>query len=386
MDEKYTFSPRLKYITLTLICIGVLTVIFGFFFRVEKTWANLLLNNYYFISIAIGATFYYAIQYITQSGWSAQFQRIPLAIGTYLIIAGILILLLIFGMESLYHWSHSDAALHDPIIAHKSPYLNKPFFFIRIIVFFSLWILMTRLLLMTSIKEDQVIGLKYFNRSELYSKIYIFILAVTFSLFTFDLIMSIDVHWFSTVFAIKNFISGFYHSVAIIVLIVLALNNLGYYKKLNKSHLHSFSKYIFILGIIWVYLLFVEYLVIWIGNIQEETIYFVPRIQGKWKILFFMNIILNWIIPFFVLMSDKAKQNKQVILFICIILIIGQWVDLYLQIMPGALGEFRIGIIEIGIFAGYIGLFTLIVGKALSKIPLIPKNHPYLKESNNYRL
>lgn len=386
MNEKYTFSPKLKYVTLALICIGVLTVIFGFFFRSEKTWANLLLNNYYFVSIAIGATFFYAIQYITQSGWSAQFQRVPLAIGAYLIIAGILILLLIFGMDSLYHWSHSDAAMHDAIIEHKRPYLNIPFFFVRIIVFFLLWILMTRLLQMTSIKEDQVNGLKYFNRSELYSKIYIFILAITFSLFTFDLIMSIDVHWFSTVFAIKNFVSGFYHSVAIIVLFVIALNGKGYYKNLNRSHLHSFSKYIFILGIIWVYLLFVEYLVIWIANIQEETIYFVPRIQGKWKILFFLNIILNWLVPFFVLMGDKAKQSKRVILFICAILIIGQWVDLYLQIMPGTLGEFKIGLIEIGIFTGYIGLFALVVGKSLSKMPLIPKNHPYLKESNNYHL
>lgn len=386
MDEKYSVSLRLKYIAVTLVFIGVVTVSLGFYFGSERTWANLLLNNYYFISIAIGATFFYAIQYITQSGWSAQFQRIPLALGTYLIFAGILILFLIFGMNSLYHWSLPDAAAHDALIEHKSPYLNIPFFFIRIIVFFTLWILMTRLLLRASIKEDQIGGLKYFYKSELYSKIYIFILAVTFSLFTFDLIMSIDVHWFSTIFAVKNFISGFYHAVAIIIFIIIALNRYGYFKRLNKSHLHSFSKYIFILGIIWVYLLFIEYLVIWVANIQEETIYFVARIQGEWKVFFFLNIILNWTIPFFLLMPDKTKQSKQVIMFVCVLLIIGQWVDLYLQIMPGTVGESRIGFIEIGIFAGYAGLFTLIVTKALSKMPLIPKNHPYLKESDNYRL
>ncbi len=386
MDEKYSVSPRLKYAAIILVFIGIVTVSFGFYFRSDKTWANLLLNNYYFISIAVGATFFYAIQYITQSGWSAQFQRIPLAIGTYLTVAGVLILFLIFGMNSLFHWSLPDAAAHDAIIEHKSPYLNIPFFFIRILLFFSLWILMIRLLLLASHKEDQMGGLKYFYKSELYSKIYIFILAITFSLFTFDVIMSIDVHWFSTIFAVKNFVSSFYHAVAIITLIVIVLNRNGYFKSLDKSHLHNFSKYLFILGLIWVYLWFIEYLVIWIANIQEETIYFIERTQGKWKIFFFLNIILNWAIPFFVLMSSKAKQSKSVIMFVCILLIIGQWVDLYQQIMPGTVGEFSIGLIEIGTFVGYIGLFTLIVTRALSLFPLIPKNHPYLDESINYHL
>ncbi len=386
MDEKYSIPTKLKYVAIILVFIGIITVSFGFYFRTEKTWANLLLNNYYFISIAIGATFFYAIQYVTQSGWSAQFQRIPLAISAYLTFAGVLILFIIFGMNAIYNWSLPEAATYDSLIEHKTPYLNIRFFFIRILLFFALWILMTRLLLRASIKEDQIGGLKYFYKSELYSKIYIFILAITFSLFTFDLIMSIDVHWFSTIFAVKNFISGFYHAVAIIALIVILLNRNGYFKDLDKSHLHSFSKYLFILGLIWVYLWFIEYLVIWIANIHEETIYFITRTQGKWKIFFFLNIILNWAIPFFVLMPDKTKQSKQVIVFVCILLIIGQWVDLYLQIMPGTVGEFRIGLIEIGTFIGYAGIFTLIVTRALSLYPLIPKKHPYLNESMNHHL
>jgi hypothetical protein len=381
MNERYSISSKLKYITIIFIFIGILTVIFGFYFKSEKTWANVLLNNYYFVSIVIGATFFYAIQYITQSGWSAQFQRIPLAIGSYLPVSGILILFMIFGMHHIYNWSIPQVASADAIIAHKTPYLNIPFFFIRVFIFFSLWILMTRLLLRTSSKEDQMGGLKYFNKSELYSKIYIFILAITFSLFTFDLIMSIDVHWFSTIFAVKNFISAFYHGVAIITLIVILLNRKGYFKDLKKSHLHSFSKYIFILGLIWVYLWFMEYLLVWFGNIQEETIYFITRLNGKWKIFFFLNIILNWAIPFLVLMSGKTKQRKSIIMFVCIILIIGQWVDLFLQIMPGMIGEFKLGLIEIGTFIGYLGLFTLFITRALSKLPLIPKNHPYLNES-----
>jgi len=386
MDEKYSIPPILKYVAAIFVLIGILTVSFGLYFESEVTWANLLLNNYYFISLVIGATFFYSIQYITQSGWSAQFQRIPMAFGSYLPYAAILILFLIFGINHLYHWSLPDAGAHDVVIEHKAPYLNIPFFFTRIIIFFALWILMTRLLKNVSIKEDKESGMKYFNKSEIYSKIYIFILAVTFSLFTFDLIMSIDVHWFSTIFAVMNFVSGFYHAVAIITLIIIVLNRYGYFKSLNKSHLQSFSKYLFILSLIWAYLWFIQFLVIWFVNIHEETIYYIVRTKGNWRIFFFTNIILNWAIPFIVLLSGKAKQSKPVLLLICFILIIGQWVDLYLQIMPGTVGEPGIGLVEIGTFVGFSGLFILIVSRALSLSPIIPKNHPYLNESINHHL
>lgn len=383
MNEKYSISQKLKYITFIFIALGIFTVIFGLYFETQRTWANILLNNYYFISIAIGASFFYAIQYITQSGWSAIFQKIPLAISSYLTISVVLTLLLIFGIHYLYKWSLPNAGLNDAIIQHKIPYLNTTFFFIRILLFFGLWIFMTQLLLRTSINEDKLGGLKYFYKSEFYSKIYIFILAFTFSIFTFDLIMSIDVHWFSTIFAVKNFVFGFYHAISIIVLIIILLNHNGYFKALTKSHLYNYSKYLFILSLIWMYLWFMEYLLVWFGNIQEETIYFIFRTQGKWKILFFLNIIINWAIPFFVLMPSQSKQSKSVLLFICLLLIIGQWVDLFLQIMPGTMGVISIGFIEIGIFIGFVGVFTLIVLLALSKSPLIPKNHPFLEESIN---
>lgn len=386
MDKEYTLSARLKYITVICIFIGVVTVSFGYYFNAKVTWANVLLNNYYYISIALGATFFYAIQYISQSGWSAQFGRVPLAMGTYLTIAGVLILLLIFGMNYIYHWSLPDAAAHDSLIEHKSPYLNIPFFFIRMIIFFVLWIIMIRLLIWASVKEDKFGGMKYFHKSEKYSKIFIFILAITFSLFTFDLIMSIDVHWFSTIFAVKDFMAGFYHSVAVIALIVIILNRYGHFKSLNDSHLQSFAKYLLILSMIWGYLWFMQFLVIWFANIQEETIYFQVRTQGGWKIFFFLNIILNCVVPFLILLLCKVKYLKPALIFVCIILIIGQWVDLYLQIMPGTVGVSNIGVIEIGTFIGYTGLFILILTSSLSKRPLIPKNHPYLNESFNHQL
>lgn len=193
--------------------------------------------------------------------------------------------------------------------------------------------------------------------------------------------MSIDIHWYSTIFAVTNLVSAFYHASAFITLVVILLNEKGFFKFLNKDHLHDFSKYIYILGIIWVYFWFSQYLLMWYANIPEETIYYVKRVQGNWKILFYLNILLNWAIPFIVLLPNKACKNKTVLKTICLILIIGQWVDLYLQIMPGSVGEFHLGIIELGMFLGFLGLFIFIFAKTLRKASLIPKNHPYLEES-----
>lgn len=384
MGDTYTFSPKLRNVTITLIFLGIVTTTIGFYIDNGKTWANYLLNNYYFTMLSIGAMFILAIQYITRSGWSALFTRIPHVIGYYLPVAGVLMLFLIFGMHWLYPWSRSGTLAEDPLIAHKAPYLNIPFFFIRMVVFFSLWIFMTLLLRKMSFKEDREGRLHYFHKSEFYSKVYIFIIAVSTTFATFDLIMSIDVHWYSTIFAVKNFISGFYHAVAVIILIILFLNHKGFYPQLNKHHLHDFSKYLFILSLIWAYLWFVQYLLIWFTNIPEETIYYVTRTEGKWGVFFYLNIILNWFIPFFMLLSNKADSNKRVIWVVCIISLIGMWVDLYLQIMPGSTGKFGIGFIEVGMFAGFAGLFVLVIAWGLSRIPLVPKNHPYLKESINH--
>jgi len=193
--------------------------------------------------------------------------------------------------------------------------------------------------------------------------------------------MSLDIAWYSTLFAVKNFVTAFYHGVAVITLIILFLNKKGYYKSFTSEQMHSFSKYLFILSILWVYMWFFQYLVIWFGNLEEDVLYFIKRREGSWNNLFILNIILNWTIPFFVLLTKEAKQNKKIVSAVCLILLVGMYIDFYLQIIPDTTEELNFGIPEIGIYLGFLGLFLFIVSKGLSKIPLIPKNHPYLNES-----
>jgi hypothetical protein len=382
LDKQLIITKKFNYLAYALMAIGLVTIIVGFFVNPAKTWANYLMNNYYFLSLAIGGTFFVALQYITQTGWSSGFIRIPQAMSNVIPVIAILMLpIVIFGLPDIYHWAHHGAAEHDPIIAHKTPYLNLPFFIFRYILFFTVWSFLTFYLKKLSLKEDQVGGLTNFHRSEFFSKVYIFTLAITFSLATFDWIMSIDVHWFSTIFAFRNFTMSFYHGTVVITLIAIILNKLGYLPFLNKSHLKDFSKYIFILSIIWTYLWFAQYILIWYANIPEETVYYLPRTKGEFTPLFYMELIINFAIPFSLLLSNYLVSHKNTLLIICAIIIFGHWIDLYLQVIVGTYGKLEIGFIEIGTFIGFAGMFAFVVARALKSAPLVAKNHPYLEES-----
>ena len=310
---------------------------------------------------------------------------------SYVPFAALFFLLLWFGVNDLYQWSHKETAALDPIIQHKSAFLNIPFFFARMIMYFLLWIVFIRKLRQISLREDladpsNTDGIMYlFGKTELYSKIFIFILAITFSLSAFDWIMSLDVKWYSTIFALKNLVAAFLHGVSILTLIVFILYKRGYFPFFNEYHLHDFARYIFMLSIVWGYFWFAQFMIIWYGNIPEETAYYSIRWQEGWKVLFFLEIGLNWFIPFMILLPVKASRSMTLVTIVIVFLIIGQYIDLFVQVIPGTTGALKFSWISAGTFLGFAGLFALVVATTLGKARIIPPNHPYLEESLNHK-
>lgn len=390
MKEQVSVSGTFRIIALALTAIGAVTFFFGLLSDPQRTWANYLVVNYYFLSLAWGGGFFLVIQSISQSGWSSAFKRIPEAMMLYIPFAAIFFLLYYFGIHHIYPWSHVNIVAGDPILQHKSGFLNVPFFYLRLIIYFALWIIFIRLLRKLSIQEDmsdpedQGNILRLFAKSEWYSKILIFIFAITFSLAALDWMMSIDAHWFSSIFAFKNIVSSFLHGVSVLALIIFILYRRGYFPFLNKYHLHDLARYLFMLSIIWGYLWFAQFMIIWYGNIPEETTYFYIRWHHGWKLIFFLEIGINWAIPFLVLLPVKTSRNMAVITMVIVFLVIGQYIELFFQVIPGTTGVLRFGWIEAGLFTGFAGLFSLVVATALSKAKLIPPNHPYLEESINH--
>ncbi len=380
MDKKLHISKSFKIIMILLIAIGVVTIFIGFITGdVTRTWANLLLNNFLFLSLTLGALFWMALQAITQSGWSAAFVRVPQAMVSYLMVAAILWIFLFFGLPHLFHWIHASAT--DPVLAHKSPYLNVPFLIGRTVLFFILWIIVALRIRKLSILEDSVGGLNSFNKIEFLSKVFIFILGISFIFVGIDWLMSLDAHWFSTLFSVKFFVSAFYHGSALVGLIVIILNKLGYFPFLSKCHLHNFSKYIFMLSIMWGYMWFIQYLLIWYGNIPEETVYYHIRREAGFQGLFLSEIFINWLFPFLFIMWNRMAKNANILIITVVVLLIGQYIEVYNAVIAETLHKVTFGYMEIGTYIGFAGLFVFIVALSLSKYPLVAKNHPYLIES-----
>ncbi len=386
MEKNFILPRKLIPATLVMIAIGLAAVITGMLSDPSRTWSNILFSNFYFLTLSIGAMLFYSIQYITGSEWSVILQRIPLSLGSYLPVAALVMLLMYFGLPQVYEWAHHGITQTDEVIAHKSAFLNVPFFMTRILIYFALWISLALVLFRLAVQEDRNPGNHYYERSAFYAKAFIFAAAILFSFAAVDWIMTIDVHWYSTLFGFRIMVTSIYFAVAAIVLILLFLKSMGYLPGLNEAHRHDLARYLFRFSIVYGYLWFMQYLIIWYANIPETVIYYIPRVQGEWQPLFYADLFLNFVIPFVVLMSDNLGRRKPVLFTISSLLIIGLWVSLFQQIMPGTLGALRIGFIEVGMWFGFLGLFLLLAFYSLSRMALVPVNHPLIGSSVHHHL
>nr|WP_240676113.1 quinol:cytochrome C oxidoreductase [Botryobacter ruber] len=362
----------------------------------KRLFVNLWLNNVYFTGIALIGVFFIAVQYVAYAGWSVLIKRIPEALSYYLPIGGaVMLLVFLFGGHDIFHWTHEylydvNDPRYDPIIEGKAPYLNFWFYLIRMVAYFVLWIVFFNWLRRNSINEDLYGGTDYYHRSIRISATFLVVFGVTSSLSAWDWVLSIDTHWFSTMFAWYVFASWWVSGLAATTLTVIILKQNGYLKMVNANHLHDLGKFVFGFSIFWTYVWFSQFMLIWYANIPEESIYFLERLgghDGKYTWIFFFNLIINFAFPFLVLMTRDAKRQMIMLKLVTIAILIGHWFDFYLMMMPATMGASGgIGFIEIGTALVFLGVFLITFTKGLTKASLVPVNHPFLEESVHHHV
>lgn len=366
--------------------LGVGACLISFFVAPVRFWANLLINNFYYISLALSGLFFLALQNVTGSSWMRTYQRIPQAMTSFLPYGLGLMLLTYFGFHTIYEWTHEHIVLHDPILIKKIAYLNIPFFLARMCLFFVLWIGFSKIIsYLIDNWKNAGSPLDGSRRLAKYSAIFLIVFALTFSFASFDWIMSIEPHWFSTIFAVYTFSGLFVGGIAFITLSIIALHSLGYLQDyVTQDHLHDLGKWMFGMSTFWAYIWFCQYMLIWYSNIPEETEYFILREHHNWDWIFWFNLIINWIIPFIVLLPRNSKRSIFVLTRVSILLLVGRWVDLDLMIAPKIFEQTKtssyIGPIEIFMAIGFAGLFVYIFLRALSKKKIIVEHDPYFEE------
>jgi hypothetical protein len=401
---EFTFSNKAKRFTFILMGLGLVGTIVGALtgdmVEGNRFWANLFTNGFFFFSVALGALFFLALQYATETAWSVMLKRVLEGVMSFIPI-GAVVLVVVFLAGSLhghhlFHWmdgSLYDKLLengepnpnYDAIIAGKAAYLNQPFFWIRTLVYLTTFVLFARFFRKQSLLEDQVGGLDIHKKNYQRSAVFLVLFAVFSTTMSWDWIMSIDTHWFSTLFGWYVFSGIWVSAVIFITLLVFYLKKRGYLPQVNESHIHDLGKWMFALSFLWSYLWFSQFLLIWYSNIPEEVTYYITRIED-FKIPFFSMFIINFTFPMLILMSRDSKRNYTFLTVVGLIIFVGHWLDVYLMITPGSLFHWYFGLLEIGMFLFFLGLFIFVVLNTLTKAPLSPANHPYLDESVHHEI
>jgi hypothetical protein len=225
---------------------------------------------------------------------------------------------------------------------------------------------------------------KYYQRGRVFAALFLVFYAITVSTSSWDWIMSLDVHWFSTLFGWYVLIGMFVTSLAFITILLWFLKRLGYLRYIKEDHIHDMAILMFGFSIFWTYQWFVQYELIWYAHLPEETSYYIERLK-HFNVLFYLNLAVNFIVPFFGLITFKSKRNTGWVAAVAVVVLAGHWLDYWLMIMPAAAGENAgIGVLEIFMTLLYASVFVFIVLRTLSTGPLVVKNDPFLEESLNY--
>ena len=390
----FTIDKKAKDLSMALMAIGLIALIFGFVSNPHGAWPALLFNTYFYLGISVFAVFFVALQYVAEAGWSIVLKRVPEAImGALPVFSAIMLLIMIASImhwNHIYHWLHDgimDPANehYDRIIAGKEPYLNATFFIIRTIVYLLGWNYFAKKLRSLSLLEDKQVGSGIHFRGVRTSAWFMVFFAVTSAMASWDWIMSIDAHWFSTIFGWYIFAEWSAIGFTTIFLFTLYLKRQGYLQDVNENHIHDLGKWIFAFSLVWTYMWFCQFMLIWYANIPEEVTYYTARLEVEnYKFLFWFSMLINFLFPIILLMSRDAKRNNGRLIFVSCIILVGHWLNSYLLVAPGTLGTHgHIGFTEVGMGLGFAGLLIYLTLNTLTKEPLETKNHPFLDESKH---
>jgi len=414
------FVLEAKHRTLLLVGIGVgllclvLTAV-GDDENLTRFWSNYLHNAVFFLGIAFMAVFVQAAFITAWAGWYTVFKRVWEAASTFLVPALILMIPIIAGLwghfHHLYHWADADSVAHDPVLQGKASFLNNGWYTFGTLIIVGTWIFFAYKLRSLSLQEEksgaQVADFKFHRQIRVWAAAFLPIAGFSSAAVIWQWVMSVDAHWYSTLFAWYTAVSWFVSLMALTILCLIFMKGKGYFESVTDEHMHDLGKYLFAFSIFWTYLWFSQFMLIWYANVGEETVYFQTRME-QYPVLFWGNLLLNFITPFFVLMRNDTKRKYGTLAFVSITVLFGHWWDFFQMIKPGVLHTahevmshgaegghhaagfmmgFTIpGLLELGTFIGFLSGFILYFFSQLSKETLNPENDPYIQESLHHHV
>jgi hypothetical protein len=387
MNTPSTVDPRVLVrvtrIALVVAALGFAGLAVGMVVSPVRAMTNLLVGGFIAISLAVGAMGLIALLTVANAGWAAVCKRVMEGFGAFVPVGAVLILTILPGIHSLYEWSRPEAA-HDPLLHNKAAYLNVPFFAIRMVVILAVWTLFTTRLRRLSIAQDTGADADVVlaARNARWSAAFVAVLAITFCLAGFDWFMTLEARWFSTIFGLYHIAGMLVSTVSAVTVATVLLRRAGLLPMVRTDHLHDLGKLMFGFCTFWAYLWFSQLLLIWYSNIPEETAYYAARFEHGWTPVFVGNVVVNFVVPFLLLLPQWAKRNDRALLIVGTILLLGRWLDLFLMAAPSNFVSAPIpGLLELAGILGPVGLLVFWTTRTWQRVPLRATRDPYWEES-----
>ena len=354
----------------------------------NKPWAAFYVACIFFMLLSLGTLAFYAIQQVAQAGWSPVLFRVMQGITAYLPVGSVIffIFLVLCGLHlnHLFIWLDPEVVKHDELIQTKSGFLNFPFWIVRAAIFLAGWNAYRYFSRKNCLAQDESNDNSFYKKNFNYSAGFLVFFIVTESIMSWDWIMSIDPHWFSTLFGWYVFASFFVSGITMICMVTVYLKSRGYLEHVNTSHIHDLAKFMFGISVFWTYLWFSQFMLIWYANIPEEITYFITRIQ-EYNLPFFGAVVMNFLFPVLILINTDFKRITWILVMAGIVILLGHYIDFFNMIMPGTVGSsWFIGVPEIASVLFFLGLFIFVVFSALTKAPLLAKRNPFIEESKHF--
>ncbi|MBI2815788.1 MAG: hypothetical protein HYX72_02495 [Acidobacteria bacterium] len=324
-------APLLRQATIAA-GVAAAVLIAGMFVAPERAWVSLWMGSFLLICLGLAGLFFVALQYASGAVWSIVLRRVGEAMSSALPAGAVGILLVLIAHPSLFPWYHHPVHT-EGWAAFKHAWLSYPFFFARALIYIAVWLGFGWAIRRNSNRQDNESGPELSRRNTRLSVIFMVAFAFTFWLASTDWVMTLEPHWSSTIFGIYNFSGMFVAGVAALALVTIALRNVGPLRgTVTGAHFLDLGRLLVAFSTFWMYIWFSQYMLIWYTNFNEETAYMLLRSSHGWGKLFVLNVILNWGVPFLLLLPRANKKNPHTLAAGAVILLAGRIVDVYLLI------------------------------------------------------
>lgn len=388
--QKKALSTKLGRMGLALLVVGVFLGIIAFFVDHTRASFNYLVSYSFLLSIGLGALFLITLEYVTDAIWSVPIRRVTEFLAAIIPFLAIFVIPILLNMHEIFHWTHEEVVAQDHILQGKSSYLNIPFFVIRAFALILIWSLFYFVIMRNSVKQDNSGEQKLTKINSRFSAIFIPIFAVSISITAIDLLMSIEPHWFSTIFGVYYFSGTVIAALAMITFAAVMLKEKGYLPvKITNDHFYSLGALMFVFVNFWAYIAFSQYMLIWYADLPEETFWFMQRWEGSWAIFSILLIVIQFLVPYIILLSQPAKMDPKRLKFIAVWLLFAHLFDLFWLVMPGMPGMengYIFSWIDLVFPIATVGFIIFLFSIKAKKQNLIPIGDPKLKRGLDFHL